>query len=102
MSGTPKEQPLPPDVTGREDATEVLRAFVLDGGLSISFTRAFEEPDMWGLILVDIARHAARAFASEGVCSEEEAMARILAMFEAEIGRPTDQGSTTASTTQSH
>ena len=38
MAG-PKEQPLPPDVMGREDATEVLRAFVVDGGLSIAFTR---------------------------------------------------------------
>src|SRR5579872_6206664 len=61
----PKEQPLPPDVIGRDDAVEVLRAFVLDGGLSIAFTRAFEEPDMWGLLLVDIARHASRAFARE-------------------------------------
>jgi hypothetical protein len=103
MSGTPKQQPLPPDVAGRDDATEVLRAFVLDGGLSISFMRAFDEPDMWGLILVDIARHAARAFAREGVCSEEEAMARILAMFEAEVQRPTDPGSTAATKpTQGH
>jgi len=60
MAG-PKEQPLPPDVMSRDDATEVLRAFVVDGGLSIAFARAFEEPDMWGLLLVDIARHAARA-----------------------------------------
>ena len=37
------EQPLPPDVVGREDATEVLRAFVVDGGLSIAFQRAFED-----------------------------------------------------------
>ena len=64
MAG-PKEQPLPPDVIGREDAIEVLRAFVVDGGLSIAFQRAFEEPDMWGLLLVDIARHAARAYARE-------------------------------------
>ena len=46
MAG-PKEQPLPPDVMGRDDAIEVLRAFVVDGGLSIAFQRAFEEPDMW-------------------------------------------------------
>lgn len=93
MAG-PREQPLPPDVIGREDATEVLRAFVVDGGLSIAFTRAFEEPDMWGLLLVDIARHAARAYARESEYSEEEALARILDMFEAEIARPTDMGST--------
>ena len=94
MAG-PREQPLPPDVIGREDATEVLRAFVVDGGLSIAFTRAFEEPDMWGLLLVDIARHAARAYARESEYSEEDALARILDMFEAEISRPTDMGSTT-------
>ena len=94
MAG-PREQPLPPDVIGRDDATEVLRAFVVDGGLSIAFTRAFEEPDMWGLLLVDIARHAARAYARESEYSEEDALARILDMFEAEISRPTDMGSTT-------
>lgn len=94
MAG-PREQPLPPDVIGREDATEVLRAFVVDGGLSIAFTRAFEKPDIWGLLLVDIARHAARAYARESEYSEDEALARILEMFDAEIARPTDIGSTT-------
>jgi len=101
MAG-PKEQPLPPDVMGRDDATEVLRAFVLDGGLSIAFTRAFEEPDMWGLILVDVARHAARAFAREGACTEDEALTRIVDMFEAEIARPTDVGNTTPRSQQGH
>ena len=98
----PKEQPLPPDVMGREDATEVLRAFVLDGGLSIAFTRAFEEPDMWGLLLVDIARHAARAYARESNYTEDEALARIVDMFESEIARPTDLGNTTRRSQQGH
>ena len=94
MAG-PKEQPLPPDVIGRADATEVLRAFVVDGGLSIAFTRAFEEPDMWGLVLVDVARHAARAYARESEYTEEDALNRIIEMFQAEIERPTDTGTTT-------
>ena len=101
MAG-PKEQPLPPDVIGREDATEVLRAFVLDGGLSIAFTRAFEDPEMWGMLLVDIARHAARAYGRESEFSEEEALSRILDMFESEIERPTDMGSTTPRSQQGH
>jgi hypothetical protein len=101
MSG-PREQPLPPDVIGRDDATEVLRAFVVDGGLSIAFTRAFEEPDMWGLLLVDIARHAARAYARESAYSESEALNRILDMFEAEIDRPTDPGETSPRVQQGH
>ena len=101
MAG-PREQPLPPDVIGRNDATEVLRAFVVDGGLSIAFTRAFEEPDMWGLLLVDIARHAARAYARESAYSEEEALERILDMFEAELARPTDPGTTVPRSQQGH
>ncbi|HEU0149658.1 MAG: hypothetical protein V7634_3151 [Bradyrhizobium sp.] len=101
MAG-PKEQPLPPDVVGREDATEVLRAFVLDGGLSIAFQRAFEEPDVWGLLLVDVARHAARAYARESDYSEEEALQRIVEMFEAELARPTDTGTTTPRTHGGH
>jgi hypothetical protein len=101
MAG-PKEQPLPPDVLGREDATEVLRAFVLDGGLSIAFQRAFEEPDVWGLLLVDVARHAARAYARESNYSEEEALQRIVEMFEAELSRPTDMGTTTPRTQKGH
>ena len=87
---------------GREDATEVLRAFVLDGGLSIAFTRAFEEPDMWGLLLVDIARHAARAYARESEYTEDEALGRIIDMFDAEISRPTDLGKTTPRSQQGH
>ena len=101
MSG-PKEQPLPPDVMGREDAVEVLRAFVVDGGLSIAFQRAFEEPEMWGLMLVDIARHAARAYARESDITEDEALERIVDMFEAEIARPTDIGTTTPKSQQGH
>ena len=87
---------------GREDATEVLRAFVIDGGLSIAFQRAFEEPDMWGLLLVDIARHAARAYARESDYTEEDALGRIVEMFEAEIVRPTDPGTTTPRSQQGH
>jgi hypothetical protein len=101
MAG-PKEQPLPPDVIGRDDAAEVLRAFVVDGGLSIAFTRAFEKPDMWGLLLVDVARHASRAYAREGGYTEEDALTRIVEMFEAEIARPTDAGSTTSRSQQGH
>jgi len=94
MTGAPQEQPIPPDAIGRDDAVEVLRAFVIDNGLSISFMRAFDDPQMWGMLLVDIARHAARVFETEGVMSEAEALERIRSMFEAEMERPTDLGTT--------
>jgi hypothetical protein len=94
MMAAPKEQPIPPDAIGNPEAVEVLRAFVVDGGLSISFTRAFDDPQMWGMLLVDVARHAARVFEKEGVCSEAEALQRIYGMFEAELADPTDLGHT--------
>jgi hypothetical protein len=97
-----KEQPIPPDALANPEAVEVLRAFVVDGGLSIAFTRAFDDPSTWGMLLVDVARHAARAFAKEGVMSEEEALERIADMFAAELIDVTDSGRTTAFDKQGH
>jgi hypothetical protein len=97
-----KEQPIPPDAITRDDAVEVLRAFVVDGGLSISFTRAFDDPQMWGMLLVDVARHAARVYATEGVMDEAEALASIVEMFEAELADPTDIGTTVAREKRGH
>ncbi len=57
---------------------------------------------MWGLLLVDIARHAARAYARESGYTEDEALQRILDMFEAEIARPTDMGNTAPRSQQGH
>jgi hypothetical protein len=57
---------------------------------------------MWGLLLVDIARHAARAYARESDYTEDEALTRIIEMFEAEIARPTDMGNTTLRSQQGH
>jgi hypothetical protein len=53
---------------------------------------------MWGMLLVDIARHAARAFSRETDLSEQEALARIVDMFQAELARPSDLGETSSRT----
>ena len=102
LAGKPREQPIPPDALGRDDAVEVLRAFVIDNGLSISFVRAFDDPQMWGMLLVDIARHAARVFEKEGVMGEAEALALIRGMFEAELANPTDLGTTSERKQRGH
>jgi hypothetical protein len=102
MAGAPQQQPIPPDVEERSDAVEVLRAFVVDGGLSIAFTRAFEDPAMWGMLLADIARHAAGAFEKEGAMSADEALARITEMLQSELGRPTGPATTAEFPKQGH
>ncbi len=89
------ELAVPPDAR-EKGGTEVLRCFVVDGGLSISFTAAFKDPAMWGMLLVDVARHAARAYEREGLASEDEALAAMRGLLEEEWERPTSIGSTGA------
>ncbi len=94
----PQVTPLSvPPFVQETGGTEVLRAFV-DGqnGLSISLQCAFEDPTVWGVLLVDVARHVARAYAKQGEFREDEALDRIRAMFDAEWDRPTDLGRTDA------
>lgn len=85
---------VPPGAAATPGATEVLRAWIVDRGLEMSIISAFDRPDTWGLLLAGVARHAARSFAMDGICSQEAAMERILSMFDAEMGQPTDLGTT--------
>ena len=85
---------MPANRSGRT-APPIFRRHQLSASELAAFQRAFEEPDMWGLLLVDLARHAARAYARESDYTEEDALNRILEMFQAEIERPTDTGTTT-------
>jgi hypothetical protein len=95
MSDRPEfhELSAPPDAL-EKGGHEVLRASVVDGGISVALRRSFDEPFTWGVLLVDLARHAARIYALETGVDEDEAFAEICAGFNAEIDRPTDAGST--------
>ena len=86
---------LPPDVL-EKGGIEILRASVVEGAVSVALRRAFDDPFTWGVLLVDLARHAARIYAMETDLSEDEAMAAITAGMKAEIEDPTDPGSTQA------
>ena len=86
---------VPPDAY-EYGGTEILRAFIVDGGLHISLIRAFEDSETWGILLVDIARHAARIFSRETGIAEDDALQNIRQIFDAEWDRPTDWGTTNA------
>jgi len=102
MTGAPQEQPIPPDARENEEALEILRAFIVDGGLSIAFTPAFDEPGTWGVVLADLARHVSRAFERDGTCEASEALQRIVATFSAEMRRESDPGLTSMQPKQGH
>ena len=90
----PNELAIPAGAAADAGAAEILRAWIANQGLHVSLLPAFETPEPWGVLLVDLARHAARAFAAEKTCTEAEALRLIRAMFEAEWERPTDIGTT--------
>jgi hypothetical protein len=53
---------------------------------------AWPDPAAWGLLLVDVARHAARAYAATTGISADDALARIKSGFDAEWSHSTDMG----------
>ena len=75
---------------------EVLRAVIVDGGLHVSLRRAFDDPEAWGMLIADIARHIARIYAKESAMSEDQVLERVRAIFEAEMDAPSDPGATSA------
>ena len=86
---------VPPDAL-EKGGVEILRASIVDGGVSVALRRAFDDPFIWGVLLVDLARHAARIYALEAGMDEEEALLEIRRGLEAELSHPTDPGSTQA------
>jgi hypothetical protein len=89
-----KELPLPPLVSTSTDAHEILRTWIADGNMLVALDLAFEDPEMWGVLLVDIARHVARSYVDTGRFTEAEALTKIRTLFDTEWGDPTDLGTT--------
>jgi hypothetical protein len=89
------ELQAPPDAI-EQGGHEVVRAVVVEGAVSVAMRRSFDDPFVWGVLLVDLARHAARIYAAEAGLAEDEAMARIVEGIQSELDTPTDHGTTTA------
>jgi hypothetical protein len=81
---------LPPNAKNPA-AAEVLRVWAVpDEGQQFVLKTTWQEPGAWGLLLADIARHAAKANRDDGL-NEAEALVRIKQFLDAEFARPTDQ-----------
>ena len=85
-----------PPAAREHGGVEFLWAAIVEGGLHLSLRRAFDDPQAWGMVIADVARHAARIFARETKLTEDEALERIRTMFDAEMDAPTDPGTTSA------
>lgn len=91
-----RELPIPPSSQLSDEAAEVLRVWInSDRSMDVSLIPAFQDPGAWGILLVDIARHVARAYADSGEATEEDTLSAIRELFLAEWDNPTDRGQTT-------
>ncbi len=79
----PEELELPDGVHDAEMATEVLRAWVADGGLHVIFNPETFSHDVseWGRMLGDIAQHIAHAVELDGQMSRDDALAAMIDAF---------------------
>jgi hypothetical protein len=85
------ELPIPPDATSDPRAREIARVWAAHGGQHVTLAALWEDPAAWGVMLVDLARHVANAYALRAGVSREEAMARIRKGFDIEWQSPTDE-----------
>lgn len=82
-TSTLSELDLPDGVHDAERADEVLRAWVADGGLHVTFNPDTFGHDVseWGRMLGDIAQHIAIAVELDGQMPREQALALVAEAF---------------------
>jgi len=86
-----KQLPIPQAALVDPEAMELLRVWIADGGQHISLaTGVWDDPASWGIMLVDLAKHIARAFEQSKGSNYEEALRRLRDGFDAEWSSPTD------------
>jgi len=76
------------------NASELVRVWAAHGEQHavLNATAWGEDAAPWGILLVDLARHIARAHQEMYGTQPEHSLARIRDLFDAEWQRPTDNG----------
>lgn len=87
-----RELPLPQSLNDDPRARELLRVWAAHGRQHVVVdSGAWEDPAAWGIALVDLARHIARAYGLNAHLDTDEAFKRVIAGFEAELQHHTDE-----------
>ncbi len=91
MSNT-RELPIPPEALEAPRAVEVVRAWVASNDLHVSLTTGiWKDPAAWGVVLVDLAKHIARAYEQTDGPDEATSLALIRKTFDAEWENPSGE-----------
>jgi len=81
----------PPIASSNPQSAEVLRVWAGPGQPhQLTLRMTWKHAGAWGLLLADIARHAAKTYANEGQ-NAAEVLARIQQLMNAEFSGPTDE-----------
>jgi hypothetical protein len=92
----PKELPIPAAVAADERAIELGRIWAAGGKQHVSLaTGIWDDPANWGIMLVDLARHAANTYGASTGMTREAVLARIKEGLDAEWSHPTDEATNT-------
>ena len=86
------ELPIPPVAGKDRKAVEIARIWGAKGAQHVTIrTETWDDPAAWGIMLVDLAKHAANAYAEDEGLDAELVLARIKEGFDAEWGHATDE-----------
>jgi hypothetical protein len=89
----PQELELPPMAKSSAQAMEVLRVWAVPGQpQQLTLKTTWKDPGAWGLLLADVAHHAAHAYENEGH-DRADVLKRIRQLLDAEFATPTDSPS---------
>lgn len=78
-----------------DDANEILSVWTHGEEQTIVIPGVvWDDPGVWGILVADIARHAAKAYGLMSKISEAEALDNILDLMESELYEPHDDAET--------
>ena len=83
---------IPPQAKTDPDTVELLRVWSARGQQHVSIhAEAWNDPAVWGICLVDLARHVANFYSQEHGRDHLAVLKRIREGFDAEWGSPTSE-----------
>ena len=86
-----KELFIPDEARKDPDSLEVLRVWIANRQQHVTLNiGVWRDPAIWGIFLVDLARHLANAYQQESGMDFNKTLARIKDGFYAEMNSPTD------------
>jgi hypothetical protein len=91
MPDTPAQLSIPDHADQDPSAFELLRIWTTSSGERVGL-RVEEElpPEAWGIVLADVARHVAHAYAQKGIGNVRDNLRELLTRFLEEMRQPSD------------